>query len=99
MKRAAKYGLIAVLATALIGAGIWGAYWLVGATDGARWLMDALSRHTPLTISARTIEGNCSTVCNWGRSHGPGAGRGGNQSLDFRWARSASFREGLPRKS
>ena len=57
MKRAAKYGLIAVLAAALIGAGVWGAAWLVGTTDGARWLMDAVSRHTPLTISARQVEG------------------------------------------
>ncbi|MHB9096573.1 MAG: translocation/assembly module TamB domain-containing protein [Syntrophales bacterium] len=57
MKRAAIYGLIAVLAAALIGAGVWGAAWLAGTTDGARWLMDAVSRHTPLTISARTIEG------------------------------------------
>ena len=57
MKRAAKYGLIAVLAAALIGAGALGAAWLTGTTEGARWLMDAVSRHTPLTISARTIEG------------------------------------------
>ena len=57
MKRAVKYGLIAVLAAALIGAGGWGAGWLAGTTDGARWLIDTVSRHTPLTISARTIEG------------------------------------------
>ena len=57
MKRAATYGLIAVLAAALIGAGALGTAWLAGTTDGARWLMDAVSRHTPLTISARTIEG------------------------------------------
>ena len=54
VKRAAKYGLIALLAAALIGAGVLGAAWLAGTTDGARWLMDAVSRHTPLTISART---------------------------------------------
>lgn len=57
MKRAAIYGLIALLAAALIGAGVWGAAWLVGTTDGARWLMDAVSRRTPLAISARTVEG------------------------------------------
>ena len=56
MKRAAKYGLIALLAAVLIGA-VWGAAWLVGTTDGARWVMDAVSRHTPLTISARQVEG------------------------------------------
>jgi translocation and assembly module TamB len=57
LKRAATYSLIAVLALALIGAGVLGAAWLAGTTDGARWLMDAVSRHTPLAISARTIEG------------------------------------------
>lgn len=57
MKRAAAYGLIASLAAALIGAGVLVAAWVAGTTDGARWLMDAVSRHTPLTISARTIEG------------------------------------------
>ena len=57
MKRAATYGLIASLTVALIGAGALVAAWLAGTTDGARRLMAAVSRHTPLTISARTIEG------------------------------------------
>ena len=57
MKRPAAYGLIAALAAALIGAGGWGAAWLAGTTDGVRWLMDAVSRHTPLTISAREVDG------------------------------------------
>jgi len=57
VKRRAAYGLIAALAAALIGAGGWGAAWLTGTTDGVRWLMDAVSRHTPLTISAREVEG------------------------------------------
>ncbi len=47
---------IGILAT-LIVTGALGAAWLAGTTDGARWLMDAVSRHTPLAISARTIEG------------------------------------------
>ena len=57
MKRAAAYGLIASLAAALIVTGALIAAWLAGTTDGARWLMDTVSRHTPLAISARTIEG------------------------------------------
>ena len=57
MKRSTTYGLIAVLAAVLIGAGALGAAWLGGTADGVRWLMDAVSRHTPLAISARTIEG------------------------------------------
>ena len=51
-----KYGLMAALAAVLIAAA-WGAVWLGGTADGARWLMGAVSRHTPLAISARTIEG------------------------------------------
>lgn len=57
MKREAKQGLIALLVAALIGAGGWGAAWLVGTADGARWVMDAVTSHTPLTISARQVEG------------------------------------------
>ena len=57
MKRAATYSLIASLAALLVAAAVLGAAWLAGTTDGSRWLMDAVSRHTPLTISARTIEG------------------------------------------
>ncbi len=56
MKRTAKYGLIALLMTALIAAGGCAA-WLVGTTNGARWVMDAVSRHTPLSIFARQVEG------------------------------------------
>jgi translocation and assembly module TamB len=56
VRRVATYGLIILLA-ALIGAGGWGASWLVGTTEGARWVMDAVSHHTPLTISARRVEG------------------------------------------
>ena len=48
---------MALLAAALIGVGLWGAAWLVGTTDGARWVMDAVSSHTPLAISARQVEG------------------------------------------
>jgi len=57
LKRAAKQGLITVLTAVLIGAGAWGAAWLAGTTGGARWFLDTISRHTPLAISTRTIEG------------------------------------------
>ncbi|MFZ3253484.1 MAG: hypothetical protein WA133_04275, partial [Syntrophales bacterium] len=56
MKRAIKYGLLALLAAALICA-TWGASWLLGTTGGARWVMAAVSRHTPLKISARQVGG------------------------------------------
>ena len=57
MKRAAKQGLIALLASALLSMGVWGAAWLVGTTDGVRWIMDVVSSHTPLAISARQVQG------------------------------------------
>ena len=57
MKRAATYSLIASLTALLIAAAVWGAAWLAGTVEGARWLMEAVSRHTPLTISARKVEG------------------------------------------
>ena len=56
MKRAIKYGLITLLAAALICAA-GGTSWLLGTTDGARWVMAAISRHTPLKISARQVGG------------------------------------------
>ena len=87
MKRAAKYGLIAVLAAALIGAGALGAAWLTGTTEGARWLMDAVSRHTPLTISARTIEGRLLDRLQLGGVRMALAPMEvAIESLDFRWA-------------
>jgi translocation and assembly module TamB len=57
VKGAAKYWLIALLAAALIVAGGLGAAWIAGTTEGARWFMDTVSRHTPLAISVRTVEG------------------------------------------
>lgn len=58
MKREAKQGLIALLAAALIGVAVFGgAAWMVGTKDGARWVMNAVSNHTPLTISALQVEG------------------------------------------
>ena len=87
MKRAAVYGLIAVLAAALIGAGVWAAAWLAGTTDGTRWLIDAVSRHTPLTISARTIEGRlCDRLQLGGVRVVLAPVEVGMEHLDFRWA-------------
>ncbi|MCE5262547.1 MAG: translocation/assembly module TamB domain-containing protein [Deltaproteobacteria bacterium] len=57
MKRAAKQTWAALLAAAIIGAAVWGAAWLFGTAAGARWIMDQLSRRTPLSISARQVEG------------------------------------------
>ena len=42
---------------AVIGAAIWGASWLFGTADGARWIMEQVSRRTPLSISAGQVEG------------------------------------------
>ena len=57
MRRPATSGLIAALAAVLIGAAALGGAWLVGTTDGARWLLGAVSRVSALAISARTVEG------------------------------------------
>lgn len=56
MKRAWRYGLVAVLAAAALT--ITGALgWLVGTTRGAVWLLDAVSRHSPVKITCRGVEG------------------------------------------
>ncbi len=87
MKRAATYGLIAALVAALIGAVAVGAAWLAGTTDGARWLVDAVSRHTPLTISARTIEGRLFDRLRLGDVRVALAPvEVGIERLDFRWS-------------
>ncbi len=87
MKRPAAYGLIAALAATLIGAGGWGAAWLAGTTDGVRWLMDAVSRHTPLTISAREVEGRLLDRLQLGGVRVALAPvEVGMERLDFRWA-------------
>ena len=57
MKRFAFYGIILLLSAVLIYAGWRGITWLVGTEDGARWMFASVSRHTPLKISARKIEG------------------------------------------
>jgi translocation and assembly module TamB len=56
VKRGLKYGIIAaILVIVVLSLAVSG--WLLGTTDGARWLMDAVSRHTTYTISARQVEG------------------------------------------
>lgn len=57
MKRFAAY-LIAILALALLAAGAFTARWLLETPEGARWLLAAVSRFTPLTITAREIKGS-----------------------------------------
>lgn len=56
MKRAAKYFLLAVV-TAVLLAGTAALAWLCGTPQGAGWLLESVSRHTRLKISARTVEG------------------------------------------
>ena len=56
MRRRIAYGLLALLALLLLAAG-GGAAWLAGTAGGARWLLAAVSRHTPLAVSAGRIEG------------------------------------------
>ncbi|WP_298273478.1 translocation/assembly module TamB domain-containing protein [Geobacter sp.] len=56
MKRIVAYGLTAAL-LALLVAGGWGLRWVTGTPQGARWLLATVSRLTPLTITAREVEG------------------------------------------
>lgn len=56
MRRRAKYSLFIFLAAFFLG--VAGAVvWLVGTTDGARWLLQTVSRHTPLRLVVRNVEG------------------------------------------
>lgn len=57
MKRFAAY-LIAIVALALLAAGAFTVRRLLGTPEGARWLLAAVSRLTPLTITAREVEGS-----------------------------------------
>ncbi|KAF0215561.1 MAG: hypothetical protein FD174_4089 [Geobacteraceae bacterium] len=56
MRRTTKYLLFAALLAAGV-AGAGAAAWLAGTPDGARWLLESISRHSRLQISARKIEG------------------------------------------
>lgn len=56
MKRPTKYTLFIIgVAGALAVAGTLA--WLAGTTEGARWLLASVSRHTALKIAARQVEG------------------------------------------
>ncbi|MHB8830141.1 MAG: translocation/assembly module TamB domain-containing protein [Syntrophales bacterium] len=57
MKRLAIYGAIFLVFAVLIAAGWRGAVWVLYTEDGVRWLLDSVSRHTPVQIAARKIEG------------------------------------------
>ncbi|MBT1076964.1 translocation/assembly module TamB domain-containing protein [Geobacter grbiciae] len=56
MKRIAAY-LLVVLILGVLLAGGFAARWLLGTPEGARWLLAAISHLTPLTITARQVEG------------------------------------------
>lgn len=56
MKRAAAY-LVLALTLGLLVAGIVAGRWLLGTPEGARWLLNAVSRVTPVTVTARQVEG------------------------------------------
>ncbi|WP_298436055.1 translocation/assembly module TamB domain-containing protein [Geobacter sp.] len=56
MKRTVAYGVIALLLALLVAGGA-GLRWVTGTPEGARWLLAAVSRLTPLTITAREVAG------------------------------------------
>lgn len=48
---------LAVMAVVMIVSCAWGLKWLVGSADGARWLMESVSRHSQVRIAADRVEG------------------------------------------
>jgi translocation and assembly module TamB len=54
--RGLKY-FAAGLSLAVLVAGLVAGGWLLGTTDGARWLLGAVSRRTPYAVSARRLDG------------------------------------------
>lgn len=56
MKRTTKYTLAALLAAVVL-AGTGAFAWLAGTAAGARWLLESVSRRTPLKITAQRVEG------------------------------------------
>jgi len=56
LKRTGKY-LIISFVIAAVGLAAGGAFWLIGTTAGARWLLAAVSRKPDLIIEARSVEG------------------------------------------
>ena len=57
MKRFIVYGSLVMLLIAVLG-GELALKWLLESPDGVRWLLGTVSRHTPVTISARTVTGD-----------------------------------------
>ncbi|MFZ4857525.1 MAG: translocation/assembly module TamB domain-containing protein [Desulfuromonadaceae bacterium] len=57
MKRFIIYGLLVILLSTALG-GELALKWLLGSPDGIKWLLGAVSRNTPVTISARTVTGD-----------------------------------------
>ena len=85
MNRAAKNSLTALLAAALIVVGGLGMAWLAGTTENARWFMDAISRHTSLKITARTVEGSLDRLHLGGVRLSLPPLEVEIESLDYRW--------------
>jgi translocation and assembly module TamB len=56
MKRFLVYGSLALLLGVLVGGGL-ALKWLLEDPDGVRWLLRSVSRHTPVTVNARTVTG------------------------------------------
>jgi hypothetical protein len=54
MKRWVLTGLMAAL---ILGLSSWGCYYLFRTPGGVRWMLKAVSRFSPLTVSAEKIEG------------------------------------------
>ncbi len=56
MKRFIIYGLLVMLLSTVLG-GELALKWLLESPDGVSWLLRTVSRHTPVTISARAVTG------------------------------------------
>lgn len=61
MKRFIVYGALVMLLSAVLG-GELALKWLLESPDGIRWLLGAVSRHTPVTLVARTVSGDLHTT-------------------------------------
>jgi len=57
VKRFTLYGIIIIVLGTLIYAGWRGAAWVLGTEDGIRWVLESVSRYTPVGISAAGVEG------------------------------------------
>ena len=58
MKKLALYGTIGLLVVAFAVTAWRGSAWLFGTSEGARWALESVSRHTSVKISAGRVEGS-----------------------------------------